>query len=112
MLCSQRATLAWVIPRRWLPAAACALGMAALSACGGGMSSSSNSASTPAAPAAPVTPAACTSSTCGSMVMTMTDAAGDFLSYQVSLVSLQLKKADGTLVETLPATTSVDFTQL
>jgi hypothetical protein len=46
------------------------------------------------------------------MVMTVTDAAGDFLSYQVNLVSLQLKKADGTLVETLPATTAVDFTQL
>jgi hypothetical protein len=46
------------------------------------------------------------------MVMTVTDAAGDFLAYQVNLVSLQLKKADGTLVETLPATTAVDFTQL
>ena len=46
------------------------------------------------------------------MVMTMTDAAGDFLSYQVNLVSLQLKKADGTMVETLPATTAVDFVQL
>jgi hypothetical protein len=46
------------------------------------------------------------------MVVTMTDAAGDFLSYQVSLVSLQLQKADGTKVETLPATTAVDFAQL
>jgi hypothetical protein len=45
-------------------------------------------------------------------MMTMTDAAGDFLSYQVNLVSLQLKKSDGTLVETLPATTAVDFVQL
>lgn len=63
-------------------------------------------------PAAPVTPASCTSSTCGSMVMTVTDAAGDFLSYQVNLVSLQLQKADGSMVETLPATTTVDFVQL
>ena len=63
-------------------------------------------------PAAPVTPASCTSSTCGSMVMTVTDAAGDFLSYQVNLVSLQLQKADGSMVETLPATTAVDFVQL
>jgi hypothetical protein len=46
------------------------------------------------------------------MVMTVTDAAGDFLAYQVNLVSLQLQKADGTLVETLPATTAVDFVQL
>jgi hypothetical protein len=44
--------------------------------------------------------------------MTMTDAAGDFLLYQVNLVSLQLVKADGTMVETLPATTTVDFVQL
>ncbi|HEX3915420.1 MAG TPA: hypothetical protein VHW71_18120 [Steroidobacteraceae bacterium] len=44
--------------------------------------------------------------------MTVTDAAGDFLSYQVNLVSLQLQKADGTMVETLPATTAVDFAQL
>ena len=46
------------------------------------------------------------------MVMTITDAAGDFLQYQVNLVSLQLVKADGTMVETLPATTTVDFVQL
>ena len=45
-------------------------------------------------------------------MMTMTDAAGDFLAYKVNLVSLQLKKSDGTLVETLPATTAVDLTQL
>jgi hypothetical protein len=63
-------------------------------------------------PAAPVTPASCTPSTCGSTVMTVTDAAGDFLSYQVTLVSLQLQRADGTMVETLPATTAVDFVQL
>jgi hypothetical protein len=45
-------------------------------------------------------------------MMTMTDAAGDFLTYKVNLVSLQLKKSDGTLVDTLPATTTVDFVQL
>jgi hypothetical protein len=44
--------------------------------------------------------------------MTITDAAGVFLAYKVNLVSLQLKLADGTLVETLPATTTVDFVQL
>ena len=46
------------------------------------------------------------------VMMTLTDAAGDFLAYKVNLVSLQLKKSDGTLVETLPATTAVDFVQL
>jgi hypothetical protein len=45
-------------------------------------------------------------------MMTITDAAGDFLVYQVNLVSLQLKRSDGTLVETLPAATTLDLTQL
>ena len=45
-------------------------------------------------------------------MMSLTDAAGDFLAYKVNLVSLQLKKSDGTLVETLPATTAVDFVEL
>ena len=41
----------------------------------------------------------------------MTDADGDFLSYTVDVVSLKLKRANGTLVETLPATTRIDFAQ-
>jgi hypothetical protein len=45
-------------------------------------------------------------------MMTITDAKGDFLTYKVKLASLQLKKSDGTLVETLPASTTVDFAQL
>jgi hypothetical protein len=92
--------------RRWLPAAAWALLLAGLSACGGG-GAMTTSTSPPAA-----TASGCSASTCGSAVMTITDAAGDFLSYKVNLVSLQLQKADGTLVETLPATTAVDFVQL
>jgi hypothetical protein len=97
---------AYTNARRWLPAAACALLLTALSACGGG-GAATMSTSPPAA-----TAAGCSSTTCGSTVMTMTDAAGDFLSYKVNLVSLQLQKSDGTMVETLPATTAVDFVQL
>jgi hypothetical protein len=92
--------------RRWLPATACALLLAGLSACGGG-GAMTTSTSAPAA-----TASGCSASTCGTAVMTITDAAGDFLSYKVNLVSLQLQKADGTMVETLPATTAVDFVQL
>jgi hypothetical protein len=77
-----------------------------LSACGGGGGSSMTSG-TPT-----VAGQSCTSSTCGSALMTLTDAAGVFLSYKVKLVSLELKQADGTLVETLPAQTTVDFAQL
>ena len=106
---SKKSNDACAIQRRWLPAGACALLMTTISACGGGMSMSSTAPSTPSAS---VTPEGCTASTCGSMLTTITDAAGDFLAYQVNLVSLQLMKADGTIVETLPAITAVDFVQL
>lgn len=49
---------------------------------------------------------------CGTALLTVTDAEGDFLSYQVDITSLQLKKANGTLVQTLSATSRIDFAQL
>src|SRR3569833_3378011 len=52
------------------------------------------------------------SGSCGATVLTMTDAAGDFLSYIVTLPSLQLQTASGASVETLPAAAQVDFTKL
>jgi hypothetical protein len=42
----------------------------------------------------------------------VTDAAGDFLSYAVDVTSLTLSKADGTVVQTLPQKTRVDFARL
>jgi hypothetical protein len=57
------------------------------------------------------TPMSC-SGTCGASVTTITDAAGSFLSYIVTLTSLQLQTASGASVETLPAATKVDFTKL
>lgn len=42
----------------------------------------------------------------------VTDAAGDFVSYAVDVASLTLTKADGTVVETLPQKTRIDFAQL
>ena len=41
--------------------------------------------------------------------MSLTDAAGDFLSYTVDVQSLTLARRDGTVVETLPVTTRVNF---
>lgn len=73
---------------------------AALTACGGG-SGSANVASN-----------SCGATSCGAAVVTITDAPGDFLSYTVNIVSLKLKRDDGTVVETLPATTAVDFAKL
>ena len=48
----------------------------------------------------------------GTAMVTLTDNPGDFLSYVVNVVSLELKRDDGTVVETIPATTQVDFAQL
>jgi hypothetical protein len=47
--------------------------------------------------------------TTGQALVSLTDAAGDFLSYTVDVQSLTLTKRDGTLVETLPLTTRVNF---
>lgn len=90
-------------PARLLKAGAAALA-ALLVACGGGsgdMGGSNNGGGV----------SACTGG-CGPAVITMQDAAGDFLSYTVDVVSLKLRKASGATVETLPATTRVDFAQL
>ncbi len=47
----------------------------------------------------------------GSLMIALADAQGDFLSYDVDIVSLTLTRADGTVVETLPVNTRVDFAQ-
>jgi hypothetical protein len=58
----------------------------------------------------PATASAC--SDCGTALLTMTDAQGDFLSYTVEITSLNLKKANGAMVQTLPVSSEVDFAQL
>jgi len=73
----------------------------ALSACGGGGSSTSSPI---------VKLQACNS--CGTAVVSLTDAPGGFLSYIVKVVSLKLTRSDGTIVETVPVPTQVDFAQL
>lgn len=106
MQCAQRSNDA--IHSVWLhrvSAAAGALMLAALGGCGGGSGSTMMNPGT-------ATAQTCSPSTCGSAVMSLTDAAGDFLSYKVALMSLSLKKTDGSTVETLPATTTVDLAQL
>ena len=90
-----------------LLAAACDSGKGDLS--GGGTATMGGSTGTGTTGSAATT--SCTGS-CGASVMTMTDAAGDFLSYIVTLTSLQLQTASGASVETLPAATPVDFTKL
>ncbi len=47
----------------------------------------------------------------GDLMISLTDAEGDFASYTVDVISITLTKANGAVVDTLPATTRVDFAQ-
>jgi hypothetical protein len=47
----------------------------------------------------------------GDLVVSLTDAEGDFASYTVDLASLTLTKANGAVVSTLPLTSRLDFAQ-
>ncbi len=50
-------------------------------------------------------------SSSGEVVIGLTDAEGDYASYTVDVQSLTLTRRDGTVVETLPLDTRVDFAQ-
>ena len=78
-----------------------------ITACGGGGGGMDGN---PPAASNPPAPSSC-GSDCGTVYIGMTDADGDFLSYTVDVVSLKLKRANGATVETLPATTRIDFAQ-
>src|SRR5208283_1619163 len=84
-------------------------GAALLTACGGGGGSMGSST---AASSGSTTSMAQSCSNCGTAVVSLTDAPGDFVNYIVNVVSLQLTRSDGTVVQTVPATTQVDFAQL
>jgi Domain of unknown function (DUF4382) len=87
-----------------------------LGGCGGSGSSAYLGGPSGAASGSSGTTSGTTSNSCGSgcgtAMTTVTDAPGDFLSYVVTLTSLKLVALDGSVVETLPAATSVDFSQL
>jgi hypothetical protein len=84
------------------------LAVAALSACGGGGGGGMSGDSGPSG-SAPA-PQGCVN--CGTAMVTLSDAPGDFLSYIVNVVSLKLTRSDGTVVQTVPVTTQEDFAQL
>jgi hypothetical protein len=86
-------------------------GLLVLASCGGGMSGGMGG-SMGAGTGGTATASACSSSSCGTSMVTMTDAKGDFLSYTVNLTSLKLQTAAGASVETMPAVAKVDFAQL
>ena len=78
----------------------------ALAACGGGSDGLAGGGGT-----SPPN-SSCTTSSCGTTYIGMMDADGDFESYTVDVVSLTLKKADGSIVDTLPVKPRIDFADL
>ncbi len=48
----------------------------------------------------------------GELIVTLTDAEGDFLTYTVDVLSLSLTRDNGDVVQALPLSTSVDFAEL
>jgi hypothetical protein len=77
-----------------------------LAACGGG-STTTNAGAGPAAECDPANSA--TADACGTVLVSFTDADGDFLDYTVDVLSLTLETANGRSVQVLPRTTRVNF---
>ena len=48
----------------------------------------------------------------GELIVGLTDAEGDFITYEVDVLSLTFTRQNGDVVETLPLTTRVDFAEL
>jgi hypothetical protein len=80
-----------------------------LTACGGGSSTVENTPVPPSAQSCDPADAA-THSECGTVFVGLTDADGDFLNYTVDVVQLSLEMANGRLVDTLPRSTRINFT--
>lgn len=76
--------------------------------CGGGGTSTDPASGPIASVCDPSDPA--TAGECGTLILGLTDADGDFDSYTVDVVSIELEKANGAVIETLPARTRIDFT--
>lgn len=68
----------------------------AISGCGGGSSGSGEQAGAGQG---------------GELVLALTDAEGDFLTYVVDITSIKLHHSNGSVVEALPISTTVDFAQ-
>ncbi len=79
-----------------------------LAACGGGAGTTALDSPDPSASCDPADPA--TFDECGTVLVALTDADGDFLNYTVDVLSLELETANGRVIETLPRSTRINFT--
>jgi len=95
----------WTSKKRALQRLLAGLILATTAACGGGGGDADSAVG--AAPPGPAPECA----DCGTVYLGLTDAEGDFLQYELDVLSLSLTRADGLVVETLPLATRVDFAQ-
>ena len=102
-----RSHSAWTLGAQHLLTGLLVAAALALAGCGG----SSMSPSTAVSPSTSTKQTPCTSG-CGTALVSLTDAPGDFVSYIVTVDSLTLTRTDGTVVQTVPTTSQVDFAQL
>ncbi len=79
-----------------------------LAACGGGAGTTALEPPDSTATCDPANSA--TFGECGTVLVALTDADGDFLNYTVNVLSLELETANGRVVETLPRSTRINFT--
>lgn len=79
-----------------------------LAACGGGAGTTANQDTGTTATCDPND--ASTFDECGTVMVALTDADGDFRNYTVDVLSLELETANGRVVETLPNKTRINFT--
>lgn len=86
-------SIPFCLPRAFLVMVGVLSMVMALAACGGGGDSAG------------------TGDTSGDVVVSLTDAEGDFGSYTVDVLSLELTKANGAVVSALPMATRIDFAQ-
>ncbi len=80
----------------------------AIAGCGGGASTTTND-NPVAAQCIPADPS--TAAECGTLLVGLTDADGDFLSYSVDVLSLTLENADGAIINAMPANTRINFSE-
>lgn len=92
----------------WMSTAILVIG-ALLTACGGASTTSNDPQPPLGGACVPSDPS--TAAECGTVMIGLTDADGDFLSYAVDVLSLQLERRDGAVIEVLPSSTRVDFAQ-
>jgi len=84
-----------------------------IAGCGAGGNSAGSGAGAASGTAQGCVPGSTTSAAeCGSVILALTDAEGDFTSYTVDVLSIALDRADGSSVELLPREVRVDFAQL